>query len=392
MRIVFSSLASHGHIYPLVPLALAARDAGHEVVFATGGSFPANISSFGLDAVPAGIGMYEAFLEANGGVVDRANLTPERRLELARAVFGTILPRAFRTGLQPVLEEFEPDLVVYEAANLGAFFAARAAGIPRVCHGFGRVAGDAVHHPLRGSLTDIAKAVGAESPAGAESGVEEVPGLGDPYLDIYPPSLQDKDFLEKGNRIPLRPVPVSEPGELPESVATRDRARPLVYLTLGTAFGVIPVLREAIDGLSGLDVDVLVAAGPSIDARALGDVPDGVEVEAWVPQAKLLPHVDLVVHHGGSGTTLGALAHGLPQLLLPQGADQFTNAEAVATAGAGVQLVSDEQTAEAVATKAKQLLIDDQVRTAARAVAVEIAAMPAPEETVAVLTEIAADR
>ncbi|MFD6068801.1 glycosyltransferase, partial [Amycolatopsis lurida] len=36
MRLIFTSLVSHGHLYPLLPLAVAARDAGHEVLFATG--------------------------------------------------------------------------------------------------------------------------------------------------------------------------------------------------------------------------------------------------------------------------------------------------------------------------------------------------------------------
>ena len=36
MRVLFASLASVGHTYPLIPLAIAARDVGHEVHFAAG--------------------------------------------------------------------------------------------------------------------------------------------------------------------------------------------------------------------------------------------------------------------------------------------------------------------------------------------------------------------
>gem|GEM_PF-943165 len=39
MRVLFASLGTHGHTYPLLPLAAAARDAGHEVTFATGEGF-----------------------------------------------------------------------------------------------------------------------------------------------------------------------------------------------------------------------------------------------------------------------------------------------------------------------------------------------------------------
>jgi UDP:flavonoid glycosyltransferase YjiC (YdhE family) len=129
-------------------------------------------------------------------------------------------------------------------------------------------------------------------------------------------------------------------------------------------------------------VSVVVAAG-RVRPDELGDVPDNVTVRAWVPQADLLPHVDVVVHHGGSGTTLGALTVGAPQLLLPQGADQFANADAVTAAGAALRLLPDELTADAVAEHTRALLSPgghSGQREAARAIADEIARMPSPDD------------
>ncbi|MGH3624456.1 MAG: glycosyltransferase [Sciscionella sp.] len=60
---------------------------------------------------------------------------------------------------------------------------------------------------------------------------------------------------------------------------------------------------------------MVVAAG-RVRPEELGDVPEHVTVHTWVPQAELLPHVDVLIHHGGSGTTLGALSVGAPQLIL----------------------------------------------------------------------------
>lgn len=114
--------------------------------------------------------------------------------------------------------------------------------------------------------------------------------------------------------------------------------RPLIYLTLGTAFGTAEVLTTAIRGLARLDAHVVVAAG-RVRPEDLGELPADVTVRAWVPQADVVAHADLVVHHGGSGTTLGALAEGVPQLVLPQGADQFANAEALVTVGAALRLL-----------------------------------------------------
>lgn len=386
MRIMFCSLPAYGHIYPSIPLALAARDAGHEVVYVTDSSLHHKIKAFDLEVAAAGIPIEQAFAGASGGTVHPSGMSRERQAELTSAVFGSLLPRAFCSDLLPLLERIEPDLLVHVSGNFGAFLAAELAGIPSVWHGFGRISYGGMGPALPERLAAVADEVGVTfSPGSALHGDR-------PTLDICPPSLQDPAFLRRANRIPLRPVPISERGELPASITGRERSRPLAYLTLGTVYGAVPVLRQAIKGLATLDADVIVAAGPSVETGVLGENPDHVRVVAWVPQAELLPRVDLVVHHGGSGTMLGALANGVPQLVLPQGADQFGNAEAVETAGVGAALRPGEVTPESVAAKAKHLLGDDVARAAAQVAAAEIAAMPSPEATVDVLTSLASSR
>ena len=61
-----------------------------------------------------------------------------------------------------------------------------------------------------------------------------------------------------------------------------------------------------------------------------------LDLEKFVDQARVLPLVDLIVSHGGTGSVLGALANGLPQLIMPQGADQFFNAQFLTEAGAAL--------------------------------------------------------
>ncbi|AXB47006.1 glycosyltransferase [Amycolatopsis albispora] len=382
MRIIFSSLDAFGHFYPLLPLAKAARAAGHEVAFATGEQFHPTLTGLGIEPLTAGRSMREVVAEASGDPdhdpsETRDNASPEELEQLISRAFGQVLPRIWVEQFGAILAERKPDLVVQEVGAAGAAFAAMLAGIPVIGHGFGRVSTD----------DSTSRAISAEQHAfgrglGLDLPDDHVFGL--PFVDIAPRSLQDKGFLATANRIELRPVPFAEPGSLP-ALARADRPRPLIYLTLGTAFGVVEVLRAAIDGLAPLDADVLVAAGPTIEPGALGELPPNVVVESWVPQADLLPRTDLVVHHGGSGTTLGALAAGVPQLVLPMGADQFTNAAAVVDAGAGARLLPGEL--GGVSEKARALLSDVDVRAAARAFAAEIAAMPSPEEVARRLPE-----
>ncbi|MEV4510631.1 glycosyltransferase [Dactylosporangium sp. NPDC049525] len=319
MRVLFASLGSVGHTYPLIPLAIAVRDAGHEVHWAAGEEVHPPLATLGLRPFRPADAFYEIYAE----------------------------------DLAPELDRLRPDLVVHEWGLPGAAIAAQRAGIPGLWHGFGRM---------------IPPGIGLQLPDTA------VPRR--PHLDICPPSLQDKDFLTAGDRIELRPVPFSFPDGAP---AVDRGARRLVYLTLGTAFGTAALLTTAIKGLARLSVTVVVAAG-RVPPEELGAVPAGVTVSSWVPQAQLLPRAGVVVHHGGSGTTLGALAAGVPQLLLPQGADQFANADAVTEAGAGLQLRSAEVTADAIASHVRALLAGDGFRDAAGEIAAEIARMPSPAE------------
>jgi MGT family glycosyltransferase len=228
---------------------------------------------------------------------------------------------------------------------------------------------------------------------GLEPPTKNAEAPGRPHLDICSPSLQDKDFLATEDRIELRPVPYSAPAALPALPAwgSQRSSRPLIYLTLGTAFGTPELLTTAIEGLATLDARVVVAAG-RVRLVQLGDLPDNVTVQAWVPQAELLPHVDVVVHHGDSGTTRGALTVGAPQLILPQGADQFANADAVSAAGAGLRLLPDELSADAIAEHIRKLLPhhgNAGHRDAARTIAEEIARMPSPDDVARHLLEYA---
>ncbi|WP_439661421.1 glycosyltransferase [Lentzea sp. HUAS TT2] len=380
MRILFSSLGSHGHVYPILPLAIAARAQGHDVLYAVDPGFHATVEKLGFTVVDAGISIWDAFRQAN-----ELHGTSEFRRDMLRQTavdaFGSLLPRAFVNDLEPVLERDKPDLVVFEIINPGAGLAAMRAGIPAVCHGFGKMDESLVPEAMSDLLLEYVAELGITLPDGQHY------GLGSTYLDVFPPSLQDLDFLSDVDRIPMRPVPFAEPGELPEWVVAHER--PLVYLTFGTAFSNPDVLRTAIAGLSGVDAEVLVATGPQVAPSALTDVPGNVHVLPWVPQADLLAHADLVAHHGGAGTTVAAMTYGLPQLVLPQGADQFRNGEIVADTRLGAQLVGEDFTADAVQETVRKLLQDNNVRAATTAIAAEIAAMPSPDDVVPKLAELA---
>lgn len=130
---------------------------------------------------------------------------------------------------------------------------------------------------------------------------------------------------------------------------------------------------------------MVVTAGTNNDPADLEPVPANALIARFVPQAELLPRCSAVVHHAGAGTMFGALAHGLPAVAIPQGADNFTLAEALRKAGVARVLMPGTVSAGAVREAVQSVLDDPSYAVAARRTADEIAAMPGPEEVAAVL-------
>jgi hypothetical protein len=381
MKVVFSALPAYGHIFPLIPLALAIRDAGHEVLFATGVDFHAVLRRAGLRAAQVGKPRLSVTMTAIEGVrVAGGGVSPEQAVSRAGRVYGSDIPRQIVADLRSVLADFEPDLLVHDPGNPGAGLAAGIVGVPAMVHAYGRAPG--------GSLTTAVEHFLAEYVA--ELGVAPMPArypssFGNPTIDICPPSLQRADFLALNNRIELRPTAYADAGNVPDFATSGDR---VAYVTLGTIYGAVDLLRHVVDGLTRLGMRILVATGPSIDPAELGPLPESVSIERWVPQAALWPYVEVAVHHGGSGTVLGALAHGVPQLVIPQAADQPTNARAVAQAGAGLFLKPEDVTGDAVAQNVRRIVSDESVHEAVQRLRREIEQMPSPAEVAAQLPDL----
>lgn len=154
---------------------------------------------------------------------------------------------------------------------------------------------------------------------------------------------------------------------------------------MGTvAFGAVEILRRSILETATRCSQVLVAAGPESDPAALSELPTHVQVERYVDQAHVLTHVDVAIHHGGSGTTLGCLAAGVPQVITPQGADQFHNADRLTELGLGVAVMNDAKPG-AVAAAVDGVLGDGDLRRRLRTVRDEIVAMPHPDDVLTTL-------
>ena len=136
------------------------------------------------------------------------------------------------------------------------------------------------------------------------------------------------------------------------------------------------MLQNILDATHGVDARIVVTTGPLIDPDSLRR-PAHVEVHRFVPHVRLMPHASLLVGHGGHGTTMQALAHDLPVLVLPLDgkSDQPSIGRAVSRAGAG-RIASRRAGPDALAPLITELLGDGPHRAAAARLGSLIRAMP----------------
>lgn len=366
MRILFTGRASLSHLKPMLPLAEAARIAGHEVVFATGAEAASIPVVLGFPTEVVGINSQRPISAALQ--TERPPPSQIRKFVFTRFFVGRELePRL--GGLEAVCSSRRPDVIVHEIAELAAPLVGAMAGIPVAAVGYG---------PLL--EPDVAEAAGAAAePSWRRRGLSPPPCAGlyrDLYIDPCPPSLQ----IAAINQLPA----VQMMGQATD--ASRDPPQwlgtvnsPLVYMTFGTIYNRDhKLLRTVLDALETLPIEIVATVGESNDPAAFGPRRSTTRILRYAPQESFLNLCRAVVCHAGAGTVLGALAAGVPMLLLPQSADQFYNTSRASAAGTAIALMPEHVCADVIATSAKRLLDEPGFTDRAQAVRLEIQAMPSP--------------
>jgi hypothetical protein len=300
--------------------------------------------------------------------------------------FAGLCVEAMLPSLDRAVRDWAPDLVVRESCEYAGAIVADRARIPHVQHGISTAAAE---------MSVLRDLVGIKLDAYSPGLAKRV--AGSPYLTRFPDSLDPSDY----------PVTIryhDHEREAPTVLSDwwHGSTAPLVYVTLGTVATGTPegatTLRAALDALTDLDARVLVATGPGLAIEALGEVGPSVHVEAWVNQHDVFAEAALVVCHGGSGTTFGALEAGVPLVALPMFADQPTNAHLVERAGAGLGVLAGKDSAannarelalrrDAIRDAALRVLGTPSFAHAARAVASEMAATPSARDVCELLAE-----
>jgi UDP:flavonoid glycosyltransferase YjiC (YdhE family) len=385
MKVLFTSWATPGHFAPLVPVGWALRAAGHDVLVATHPADTEPVVRAGLPALPVGpdVDMFAVLRASRHSESRQAYLRAETRespdyrgiLDAAVAVADVLAD-----DLIGYCRTWRPDLVVYEPAALAGPLVARVLGIPAVrtlwtCD-------------FTAPVTGFPATIGGPLPA--RFGLAELDTAGDLTLDPCPPRMQVVDDVA---RQPIRYVPYNGPARLPGWL--RDPpSRRRVCVTWGTSLHAIGAQRmlhvpRVVSALGALDAEIVVAV---LDAHRdlFSDVPENVRAIGPVPLHLVLPSCDAIVHQGGGGTLMTAVAAGVPQVVVPSIADQIFNAGHLAASGAGVHVTGCENVNEEDVVAATIEVLDrPRYRKAARSLRTEHLSRPTPAEVVPVLERLA---
>jgi UDP:flavonoid glycosyltransferase YjiC (YdhE family) len=361
MRVLFASTRGAGHVGPLVPLARACLRAGHEVLLAC----PPSASLNGLP--------WREVAEPTPEEV-AAVWNPTAGQGAAHVIQNLFVRTWARTALPDMLEtvaEWRPDVVVRETMEFSSALAAERFEVPQVRFGIHLASQtDSDDGFLAALAAEALDELRPEADLPPDPNAEELRRA--PLFTLAPRSFSDGSGDVRRFRDTARPDPLPLDG-------------PLVYVSFGSETpksDLYPDLyRTAIEVLAELPVHVLVTTGR--DPAELGPVPPSVRVERWIPQAAVMPHTVAMVGHGGSGSTLMALAAGVPQVLVPLFVDGPSNARRVAELGAGIVL----DDAAGVGRAVQELLDMPRYTWAAGVVAAEIAALPPIDDAVEALVQ-----
>lgn len=359
-----AALPAYGHLYPLLPLAHALAEQGDDVTVLTGEGVTAGLTLPVAAEAPPWTST-AAYGRAMALLAEEPEPDPSR---MVTAMFvDATAPGVIETA-RPALTRLAPDVVVADCYDVGTLVAARLLDLPTVLVGITRM-GDYGNRI-------VARAAELYADQLASHGRHGAAGLADLKVEPFPAFLLDPADVSPWPELAVRPDQWSPPGP----AWNGSSARPRAYVTLGTVFSSAELLRAAAVGVAAAGYDVLVALGPAVQRADLGDLPDSVRAEEFVDQAAALDGADVVVHHGGSGTLLGALARDLPQVLVPRGADQFWNAEQMAAEGAAVVLSADDAAAGLADAVARAGEPDGPVRANATRLGRIVRSRPTPAE------------
>lgn len=350
--LIYTSPA-RGHVYPMMDVALALKESGKRVVMQTLAEESERVRAEGLEHRAIDPRIEALRLE------DYQAGNPMAQLRRTFATWGARASHEVE-DLRASCDELAPDLLLVDANTWGAAAFAEAQRRPwamflpyvlpvpsRDAPAFGpglpppRGWPDRLRDRLLWSVTGLA-ASGAMRRLNAlrqTLGVSPLSGFPDlfgrPDILLYR-TAEPFDYPRSDwppNVHAIGPGLWAPPGEAPEWVSELPRPRVLVSVSteLQEDGAIIQTALEALRDEPGS----IIVTTASLDPARFEAPHERVRITRFLPHAAVIPEVDVVVTHGGMGTTQRALAAGVPVCVVPWGRDQNESARRADVCGAG---------------------------------------------------------
>jgi UDP:flavonoid glycosyltransferase YjiC (YdhE family) len=387
MKFLFTVQPLFGHFHAMVPLALALKDHGHEVAFATGPSFASTVQHVSFQHFPGG-------LDLNGEPKGVFETLPAWEIVTAKypavgpqQVYGFIqaLGPCMADDVSALLKTWRPDVIVRDPLEFGGYIAAEQYGLP--------------HATITWAIYINPKLLCPEALLELRQryALPNDPELNtlDRYLvlNFLPPAwtLPMAPFPPVTHRFCAPPFDVSSADDrLPEWISTLPD-RPTIYATLGTTFNQSPATFQAIlTALSTEDLNAIITVGRSMDPTQFQPLPAHLHIERYIPQTAILPHCDAVLFHGGYNSLHSTLWHGLPMVVTPLGAgDQYPTGLLCEKLGVGVMIKEQPPEPEVIRAAVKAVIEQPAYRARAQQLQHDLKALPDLAEAVKRLEKLA---
>lgn len=407
MRVMFAVSDYRPHYYPMVPLGWALQAAGHEVRVVCAPGQQRFVDDAGLTPVPilsdvdslmwvrlgqhlaaaAGdlptdLGLVPLHPVTGDELASYADFDAQEFFRSVRAETAATMSRRI-TAMVEFARQWRPGLVVHDTLYLDPVVAAKATGVPAVCHLTG---------PLGTQETDWGLDVipqhysrEYDTYGVTERGADLITHV----IDVCPASIAPPTAA---TRLDVRYVPYNGPGAMPK-LALREADRPRVAVlwsnTMPKLYGARSfVVPTVLDALADLDLDVVLTMNAEA-GRQLTALPDNVTLLDHCPVHTLLPSCDALLHNGGAGATLTAITAGVPQLFVTFGPEYRLNARRVSATGAGVVLDGTGVAADDIRKSMLALVEDPAYAQRAAVLRAESQDRPSPAELVHTLERLA---
>jgi len=369
----------------MVPFIEACRRGGHEVLVVGPPGVDETVQRAGYPFACGGAPPEEQ-LGPLWAQIPTLSYDEAERLVIGE-IFATLNVRAMLPGMRAAVREWRPDVILREPAEFASAVVAEEEGVAHVQVGIGLAVSQVQMMTMAEEAVETWRSGLAERIAAT------------PYLTLFPAALEDPEVADPSPTHRFRdPAAEAPASQLVDRWPGDDR--PLVYVTFGSVTASVPtaapIYEVALEAVAGLEARVLLTTGEAIDEGRLAAPGPHVHVARWVAHADVLPQANVVVCHGGSGTTLGALAASVPLVVTPLFADQPQNGRRVAAVGAGIVVGPRDDGAVRSAVDPVDLhdaisavVADGAYAQAAGAIASDMRQLPPVDEALTLLAAVA---